>query len=165
MPLLWQNDKLKTSKSMKLPSDTLYLPIKQVYFDQIIAGTKKEEYREIKMGITANRYLQRVLDANGNPIKDTNDTEGYVRDEEHTDPNVAKYWVDDYNNGHFPFKPYPYKKLYLAVGYAKERDTALVEVDGYRFIPNRIRVDKYAFWVIAYHIGKVLEVHRKDGTK
>ena len=33
------------------------MPIKQVYFDQIIAGTKKEEYREIKEGITANRYL------------------------------------------------------------------------------------------------------------
>ena len=123
---------------MKLPNDTLYLPIKQVYFDQIIAGTKKEELREIKMGITANKYLQRVMDDNDNPVKDTNDTEGYVRDLEHTDP-----------------------KLYLAVGYAKERDTALVEIDGYRFIPEMIRADKYAFWVIAYHIGKVLEVHRK----
>ena len=28
--------------------NTLYLPIKQVYSDQIIAGTKKEEYREIR---------------------------------------------------------------------------------------------------------------------
>ena len=28
--------------------NTLYLTIKQVHFDQIIAGTKKEEYREIK---------------------------------------------------------------------------------------------------------------------
>ena len=59
---------------MKLPNDTLYLPIKQVYFDQIIAGTKKEEFREIKMGITANKYMQRVMDDNGNPVKDTNDT-------------------------------------------------------------------------------------------
>ena len=25
--------------------NTLYLPIKQIYFDQIIAGTKKEEER------------------------------------------------------------------------------------------------------------------------
>lgn len=30
--------------------NTLYLPIKQIYFDQIIAGTKREEYREIKDG-------------------------------------------------------------------------------------------------------------------
>ena len=139
----------------------LYLPIKQVYFDQIVAGTKKEEFREIKLGITANRYLLRKFDEKGKPIKDTNDVEGYVRDEEHTDPNVKKYWIDDYNNGHFPFKPYPYKKLYLAVGYNKERDTALVEVDGYRFIPNMIRDNLYAFWMIAFHIGKVLEVHRK----
>ena len=34
--------------------NTLYLPIKQVYFDQIIAGTKKEEYREVKYGITSS---------------------------------------------------------------------------------------------------------------
>ena len=146
---------------MKLPSDTLYLPIKQVYFDQIVAGTKKEEFREVKHGITANRYLLRVLDEKGNPIKDTDDIEGYVRDEEHTDPKVKKYWVDDYNNGHFPFRPFPYKKLYLAVGYEKERDTALVEVDRFRFIPERVMNNFSAFWVIAYHIGKVLEVHRK----
>ena len=30
--------------------NTLYLTIKQVYFDQIIAGTKKDEYREVKIG-------------------------------------------------------------------------------------------------------------------
>ena len=146
---------------MKIDSDTLYLPIKQVYFDQIIAGTKKEEYREVKMGITANKYLLRVLDDKGNPVKDTNDVEGYVRDETVTDKSVPKYWLDDYNNGHFPFKPHPYKKLYLAVGYNKERDTALVEVTGFRFIPNMIRAEKYAFWVIAFQLGKVLEVHRK----
>lgn len=135
--------------------DTLYLPIRQVYFDAIIAGTKKEEYREIKEGITANRYLMRVFDENGKPVKGE-----YVRDEEHTDPG-KKYYIDDYNGGHFPFKPYPYKKLYLAVGYAKDRDTALVEVDGYRFIPDMIRNNLYAFWQIAYHLGRVVEVHRK----
>lgn len=43
--------------------ETLYLPIKQVYFDEIIVGTKKAEYREIKEGITANRYL--LKDASG----------------------------------------------------------------------------------------------------
>lgn len=34
----------------------LYLPIKQNFFDQITYGTKKEELREIKEGIAANRY-------------------------------------------------------------------------------------------------------------
>ena len=138
---------------MTLDKETLYLPIKQVYFDQIIEGTKKEEYREIKEGITANRYLLKETAPDGKPIKGK-----YVKNPECTDPD-KDYYIDDY--GKFPFMPIPYKKLYIAVGYAKERDTALVEVDGYRFIPNMIRGNLYAFWQIAYHIGKVLEVHRK----
>lgn len=128
--------------------NTLYLPIKQVYFDQIVAGTKKEEYREIKEGITANRYL--LKDSNGK----------YVLNSDVTQPD-KEYFIDDYNNGHFPFVPKPYKYLYIAVGYAKERDTALVEVDGFRFIPNMIRGNLYAFWQIAFHLGKIIEVHRK----
>lgn len=128
--------------------NTLYLPIKQVYFDQIIAGTKKEEYREIKEGITANRYL--LKDRNGK----------YALNPDVTQPD-KEYFIDDYNNGNFPFVPKPYKYLYIAVGYAKERDTALVEVDGFRFIPNMIRADLYAFWQIAFHLGKIIEIHRK----
>ena len=135
---------------MEAPTNenTLYLPIKQVYFDQIIQGTKKEEYREIKEGITANRYL--LKDSKGK----------YVLNPNVTQPD-KEYFIDDYNNGNFPFVPKPYKYLYLAVGYAKERDTALVEVDGFRFIPNMIRANLYAFWQIAFHISKVVEVHRK----
>lgn len=129
--------------------NTLYLPIKQVYFDAIIAGTKTEEFREVKEGITANRYL--LKDSMGK----------YMLNPGVTEPN-KEYFIDDYNNGHFPFLPKPYKFLYLAVGYAKERDTALVEVDGFRFIPNMIRANLYAFWVISFHICKVVEVHRKS---
>ncbi len=36
----------------------LYLPIKQVYFDQILSETKKEECREIKEGITPHFNFQ-----------------------------------------------------------------------------------------------------------
>ena len=127
---------------------TLYLPIKQVYFDQIIAGTKKAEYREIKEGITANRYLQK--DANGK----------YVLNPQVTEPD-KEYFIDDYNSGNFPFLPKQYRYLHLAVGYAKERDTAIIEVTGYSFEPHMIRVDLYAFWSIVYHLGKVIELHRK----
>lgn len=128
--------------------NTLYLPIKQIFFDQIITGTKKEEYREIKEGITANRYL--LKDKNGK----------YVLNPDVTQPD-KEYFIDDYNNGNFPFVAKPYKYLYIAVGYAKERDTALVEVDGFRFIPNMIRGNLYAFWQIAFHLGEIIEVHRK----
>lgn len=129
--------------------NTLYLPIKQEYFNQILKGSKTEEFREIKEGITANKYLLR--DDNGK----------YVVNPEVTEPN-REYYIDDYNNGQFPFMPKPYKYLYLAVGYAKERNTALVEVTGYRFIPDKIRSNLYAFWQIAYKIGRIVEIELKQ---
>lgn len=131
--------------------NTLYLPIKQIYFDQIIAGTKKEEYREVKMGVTASRYLQN--DEQGNLILNTEVTE-----------QGKEYYVDDYNDGNFPFLPKPYKYLSLAVGYAKERDTAIVEVIDISFKPGRILGDPpaFAWWIIVFHLGKVIEVHRKE---
>ena len=134
--------------------NTLYLPIKQLYFDQILAGTKKAEYREVKEGLTAGKYL----------IKDP--ATGYrLNPAVATDP-TRRYYVDDYINGGFPFLPRPYQYLYLAVGYNKERDTALVEVTGYSFQADMIREDRegvprFAFWTIAYHLGRVIEVHRK----
>lgn len=141
------------SKEQSTQENTLYLPIKQVYFDAIVAGTKKTEEREIKEGITANRYLEK--DAKGD----------YVINTDVADPS-GQYFIDDYNEGKFPFKPKQYKYLSLAVGYAKERDTALVEVVGFSFEPHMIRYDRdnnpcYAFWVIKFHIGEVVEVHRK----
>lgn len=134
--------------------NTLYLPIKQVYFDQIIEGTKNAEYREVKEGITANRYL---LKENG----------AYVLNPDAVEDINATYYIDDYNKGKFPFKPKPYKYLSLAVGYAKERDTALVEVAGYSFEPHMIRNDRNGnpfscLWIIAFHLGKVVELHRKN---
>ncbi|MBR2405109.1 MAG: hypothetical protein IKA95_05585, partial [Clostridia bacterium] len=65
--------------------NTLYLPIKQVFFDEIVAGTKKVEYREIKEGVTANKYL----------IKD--DMTGYKLNPENVDDPEGTYFIDDYN--------------------------------------------------------------------
>ena len=48
--------------------NTLYLTIKQVYFDQIIEGSKKEEYREIK-DTTYKKYLE--VSEQGWPLFDT----------------------------------------------------------------------------------------------
>lgn len=134
--------------------NTLYLPIKQVYFDQIVEGTKKAEYREIKEGITANRYL----------IRD--EATSYRLNPEVVPSPERQYYIDDYIDGRFPFLPREYRYLSLAVGYAKERDTCLVEVTGYSFEPHMLRCDRdgvprFAFWVIAYHLGRVVELHRK----
>lgn len=130
--------------------NTLYLPIKQVYFDQIIAGTKDKEYREVKEGITANRYLLKTSDGK------------YALNPECTEPG-KEYYLDDYNDGRFPFLPKnTIKYLYLAVGYAKQRDTAIVEVTGLSFEPHMIRGNLYAFWVMVFHLGRIVEIHRKN---
>ena len=129
--------------------NTLYLPIKQIYFDQIIAGTKREEYREIKEGITANRYL----------LKD--EKTKYRLNENVTDKS-KEYFIDDYNNGNFPFMPKEYQYLYLAVGYAKNRDTAIVKITDFSFKPEMIRANLYAFWTIVYHLGEVSEIKLKN---
>ena len=147
--------------------NTLYLPIKQVYFDQIIAGSKKEEYREIK-DTTYKKYLDNTdgyLDYDGDLIAEDDETLG--------DPMV-------YNGGKFPYYATEYKYLSLAVGYNKERDTALVEVTGisFRVMKNKKGEDiifdidenetpilntngKYCFWEIVYHLGNIIEVHLK----
>lgn len=128
--------------------DILYQPIKHVYFDEIIVGSKNVEYRDIKEGITANRYLQK-----GEGGK-------YILNPETTE--VGKdYFLDDYNNGQIPFMPKQYKYRALTVGYTKDRNTAIVEVTEYSFEPHVIRANLYAFWMIVYHLGKVVKVHRK----
>ena len=139
---------------MRLPEDTtLYLPIKQTYFDQIIAGAKVVEYREVREGVTMARYL----------IKDKNPS-GYKLDPAHTDPN-KRYFYNDYNGGHYPFLPKPYRKLFLGVGYNKNRDTATVEITGISFHPEQILNDRdgnpcFCWWIEAFHLGRVLSVHR-----
>ncbi|MEI6754524.1 MAG: ASCH domain-containing protein [Paludibacter sp.] len=149
--------------------NTLYLPIKQIYFDAIIEGTKKEEYREIK-DTTFKKYLETWKE---------HGEEGFVFNDEKFSPD-QELDIMMYNNGVYPFIPIEYKYLNLAVGYEKERDTAIVEVtditfeiakdkngkdvrffwdeeDGLR--PN-INGDS-AMWNIVYHLGKVVELKRK----
>lgn len=149
--------------------NTLYLTIKQVYFDQIVAGTKKEEYREIK-DTTYKKYL--ACDENGYPDFDD---EKISED----DPLLGDICVC--NNGVYPYYPKDnLKYLRLVVGYAKERDTALVEVTGITLQPmtgkdgNPARFHfngedafldpdgELCFWIAVFHLGKVVEVKRKE---
>ena len=46
-----------THKPNKTKQNTLYLPIKQIYFDAILNGTKDKEYRVISPN-TITKYLQ-----------------------------------------------------------------------------------------------------------
>lgn len=147
--------------------NTLYLPIKGVYFNAILSGEKTKEYREIK-DTTYSKYLMTV------------GKEEFILREDFPDVDFA---LDFYYNGFFPFLPKPYKFLKLAVGYAKERDWAIVEVVGISFEPAKdkdghvVRFDydektrkfsrsingELTQWVIVYHLGKTIEYHPKEG--
>lgn len=148
--------------------NTLYLTIKQVFFDQIIAGTKKEEYREIK-DTTYKKYL--LCNEDGFP---------YFDDEKISPDNPLAGDICVWNDGVYPFYPKDgLKYLNLAVGYAKERDTALVEVTDITFRPltgkdgklarfhddgENVAIDpngELCFWEAVFHLGKIVEVKRK----
>ena len=148
--------------------NSLYLTIKQVYFDQIMAGTKKEEYRDI----TPNTY-KKYLDCNeyGDPYYDLD----ILSDEE------ADWYGEELlmacPNGKFPFFfMEDIKFLNLAVGYNKVRDTATVEVTditpmiGKNPKGQEIRFDfdeagkqyltpkgMFCMWQAVFHLGKIVE--------
>ena len=161
-----------TTMSTPTKENTLYLPIKQVYFDQIIAGTKKEEYREVTP-TTYKKYLD--CDEYGEP---------YYDDEVLTEEDMDFYGGDllmACKDGKFPFFfRDDIEFLSLAVGYNKKRDTAIVEVTDItaeiaemekgktRFNitedgkPDFTPDGKFCFWQAVFHLGKVVELHRKD---
>lgn len=128
------------TKEEQTKDNTLYLPIKQVFFDGIVTGTKKIEYREIK-ATTYRRYLE--TDRNGNPILNEATTE------------VGKtYQLFSFNGGKFPFIPKNIKYLNIAVGYNKERDTATARISNiaFKYIGRK--------WWLEFHIAEVMDVQR-----
>ena len=127
-------DQESEDEEMEIPAptkeNTLYITIKQVYFDQIMDGTKTEEYREIKE-TTYKKYLE--VDEAGYPLFSLD----CITEEQLAQINeVDLLYV--YNNGVCPFVPkQELWYLNLAVGYNKVRDTALVEVCDITFEPAK----------------------------
>ena len=150
--------------------NTLYLPIKQVYFDQIIAGTKKDEFREITP-TTYKKYLQ--CNDHGEPFYNGD----VVKEEDLATIEDLEQYLWFYNDFKFPFFfREDIKFLNLAVGYNKVRDTAIVEVTGIEPViginakgqPVRFDLDenykpilsptgKFCTWIADIHLGKVIE--------
>lgn len=144
--------------------NTLYMTIKQTYFDQIIAGTKKEEYREIKE-TTYKKYLE--CDEEGFPYIDPR----IISPEDPMSSDVCCW-----NNGEYPFIPKEsIRYLDLAVGYNKVRDTATVQVVDMTFEPAKTKEGQIArfnwseeegftltpegelcVWNIVFHLGDIV---------
>ena len=104
----------------------------------------------------------------------------YFDDEKISEDNPLLGDICVWNNGVYPYYPKDnLKYLSLAVGYAKEHDTALVEVIGITFQPLTGKDGKPAhfhddgenaaldpngelcFWEAVFHLGNIVEVKRK----
>ncbi|MDO4462864.1 MAG: ASCH domain-containing protein [Bacteroidia bacterium] len=153
--------------------NTLYLVIKQAYYDEILAGTKKEEYREIKETTWKKYLIQEEVQ-----FEDGMGVLPFLAYPEDQVCELSKGGdIYAYNNGVFPYRPVEYKYLNLAVGYNKNRQTMLVEVkdisfqilespkgpmliydDGEKAIqvtdPKKANA---CFWEIVYHLGEIIE--------
>lgn len=150
-------------------SNSLYLTIKQTFFDEIIAGTKKIESREVK-DTTYKKYL--ACDDEGYPIA----MKSLI-----ANPDDFDYDILDWNDGVCPYYPKEnLRYLNLAVGYNKERDTATVELDGFSFSPQKTKDGQvgrlaekdghlvldpdgpFCLWLFEMHIKRIVDFHRKS---
>jgi hypothetical protein len=137
----------------------LNLIIKQKFFDEILAGTKKEEYREVRP-TTFKKYLRYI-----------------VADEEFVDlddvPKTPKY-QDALDKEGFDVAPIQYDALRLYVGYNKDRDSMLVKVENIvleTFVDENnepiyyeYKGNEYIMSQMVYELGEIIEkdVHSKN---
>lgn len=162
-----------TTKPTKTKENSLYLPINQEYFDEIVNGNKDKEYRAIGPQ-TVTKFIQ-------NKKKD-GETELLCNRDLISDKDFDLYANDYmfYNNGVFPYIPKDIKYLDLAVGYRKQRDRMLVEVVDISFEPGKDKEGnialvsynkegkpykdengEFTLWNIVFHLGEIVDVNRK----
>lgn len=125
---------------------TLNLIIKQVYFDQIINGTKTQEFREVKP-TTIKKLLQ--LDEDGYELEDENGNAIPI----HYD--AIQFYVG-YNKDR-DSALVEVKDEYCEI-FVDENNEPIIYEDGTDKDGNPLE------WVaeqVVFNLGKVLEVHRK----
>ena len=158
-----------TTKPYKTKENSLYLPIKQVYFDAILNGTKDKEYRAIGPN-TITKYLENQ--------KVDGELQLLYYPDLISEERMRLYANDEmyYNDGVFPYAPKEIDYLDLAVGYNKDRDTMTVEVVDISFEPSKDKAGdialfnfdeggkpvrdehgNFTLWQIVFHLGEVVE--------
>ncbi len=150
-------------------ANSLYLTIKQVYFDEILNGTKNKEYRNISP-TTVSKYIEnQKVDGELQLLYDLDLI---------SEDNIKLYANDEmyYNGGVFPYIPKEIYYLDLAVGYNKDRDTMTVEVTDISFEPGNDKegnmilfsLDEegkpykdangnFTLWNIVFHLGEIVK--------
>ena len=157
----------------KTEQNSLYLPINQESFDEILNGTKDKEYRAIGPN-TVTMFIEHK-EVEG-------ETQLLYNQDLISDKDFDLYANDYmfYNKGVFPYIPKEIAYLDLAVGYRKQRDRMLVEVVDISFEPGKdtegnialVSYNKegkpykdengeFTLWNIVFHLGEIVDVNRK----
>lgn len=152
--------------------NSLYLVINQTYFDAILNGAQKQEYREIK-DTTFGKFIKTTK---------VNDKVCIEHDPDKISEQVLERYPNNpmvYNNGIYPYIPIKFEFLDLAVGYKKDRDKMTVRIEDTHFEPmltkfgkearfsddgERMRIDEngdLCIWQIVYTLGEVVETDLK----
>lgn len=136
----------------------LTLIIKQKYFDEIVAGTKTQEFREVRP-TTFKKYLRYLV--NGEEFASLDD----IPEGEPYDSLLEKEGFD--------VTAIPYDAIRFYVGYNKDRDSALVRVTGTTLeyivdendqpIVYEYKGNEYYTSQMVYDLGEIIEkeVHEK----
>lgn len=136
-----------TKKTNAMSHKILSLSIKQAYFDEIMAGKKKKEYREI-LATNARKYIRYV--SRGVRYENINDIPA------------------DHDDSKIILEPVKYDAIKLITGaYSGKRPWALVEVkdaeielmtdDDGEFVTYMHNDEEYIYAQIIYTLGDVLE--------
>jgi len=130
----------------------LTLSIKQKYFDEILAGTKKQEYREVRPNNFAKYGRIIIPYPDGERYKDFDEV------------------PEMFDNAEWGIEPVKYDALKLLTGaYTDKRPYLIVEVEsaeiyeiidehGKPYIIGEGTEDEYSMHEIEYSLGKILEV-------
>ena len=142
--------------------NSLYLTIRQKPFDEILAGSKLIEYREIK-STTYNNYL--YCDEYGVPF--------FLETVEF--PEEEGFDIYLYNNGVCPFAVREDINFlrFKAGATAKDMDSAVVEVKSIKAVPQeRFEIvndqpvpdanGRFCTWVLEFNLGNVRGFYRKQ---
>jgi len=127
----------------------LTLSIKQKYFDEILAGTKKQEFREVRPN-TAKKYVNFMSPSpNGKIYTNYED----IPEEETWDFAPVKYDALKLCTG-----AYKGKRPYMIVEVESAEAYLITDDNGEAIVIGEGTEDEYALASICYNLGKVLEV-------
>lgn len=151
----------------------LTLQIKQKFFNEIMAGTKKIEYRDISF-LNCKKYCKMAEDGSFIPTKKKPKYKGFYIMNTEGQRVELPYIEDEVKEGNVAlYEPKHYDAIRFYVGYAKDRDTALIKVKKTELEPQLVEetgewigfdlkdlAEENIYWlnmVACFELGEVIE--------